>query len=216
MADIIAFTADQVSRITGLSIRQLYYWDTNPKFFRPEFEDRDRSRYFGRIYSFRDVVSLRTIAILLKQHRVPLRELRAVDPWLKEHSETPWASLKLYVLDRRVYFKHPGTGRIMAARYPHQMVIPIAIDEVVSEVRAASAHLRERSPEQLGRVVQNRYVVHNAHVLAGTRIPTSAVWNFHKAGYSVQDIIREYPRLTPVDVEAAITFETQRQQKRAS
>jgi uncharacterized protein (DUF433 family) len=52
--------------------------------------------------------------------------------------------------------------------------------------------------------------VHNAWVVAGTRIPTEAIWNFHAAGYDAEAIIREYPRLTPDDVRAAIDFESRR------
>ena len=215
MADIIAYTAEQVAQVTGLSVRQLSYWDRNPRFFVPEYQDQDQNRYFGRIYSFRDVVSLRTIAILLKKHHLPLQELRRVDPWLKEHSATPWASLRLYVLDKHVYFQHPESGQIVAARYPHQVVIPVEIAEVVDEVRSASDRLRQRSPGQIGRIDRNRYVAHNAYVMAGTRVPTSAVWSFHQAGYTVDQIIREYPRLTAEDVEAAIHFETERNRRQA-
>lgn len=215
MTDIIAFTAGQVARVTGLSIRQLYYWDRNPQFFAPEYGDQDHGRYFGRIYSFRDVVSLRTIAILLKDYGVPLQELRRIDPWLKREHETPWATLQLYVVGKRVYFEHPTTGQVVSARYPHQAVIPISIGSVINEVRAVSERLRERAPEQIGRIVKNRYVAHNACVLAGTRIPTSAVWNLYQAGYSEEQIIQEYPRLTLADVEAVIRFEQQRQERRA-
>ena len=216
MVDIIAFTAEQVAQVTGLSVRRLYYWDREPRFFVPEFADQDRGRYFGRIYSFRDVVSLRTIAILLNDYSVPLQELRRVAPWLKQQHDTPWASLRLYVLGKRVYFEHPDTRQIVAARYPHQEVIPISIGAVISEVQAVSDRLRERTADEIGRIVKNRYIAHDANVLAGTRVPTSAVWNFHRAGYSVEQIIREYPRLTPADIEAAVGFEQRRQERRAS
>lgn len=51
-------------------------------------------------------------------------------------------------------------------------------------MRDAAARLRDRQAEQLEQIFRNRYVVHNAWVISGTRIPTSAVWNFHQAGYS--------------------------------
>jgi uncharacterized protein (DUF433 family) len=58
--------------------------------------------------------------------------------------------------------------------------------------------------------------VHNAPVLAGTRVPTAAVWNLHRAGYAVGAILREYPRLKPADVEVAIAFEGKSREKRIS
>ncbi len=56
----------------------------------------------------------------------------------------------------------------------------------------------------------HRYVVHNAAVLAGTRVPTAAVWNLANAGSDTDAIIREYPRLRAEDVEAALTYESKR------
>ena len=65
--------------------------------------------------------------------------------------------------------------------------------------------------DQIGKLSRNRYVVHNAWVVCGTRIPTTAIWNYHVAGYAPEAIVQEYPRLTPADVRAAIEFEMQRQ-----
>jgi len=44
-------------------------------------------------------------------------------------------------------------------------------------------------------------------MVAGTRIPTRAIRNFKEAGYTVDQIIAEYPDLTPRDVEAALKHE---------
>lgn len=43
-------------------------------------------------------------------------------------------------------------------------------------------------------------------VIVGTRIPARAVKSFHAAGYTVDDIRREYPDLTVEQVEAAIAY----------
>jgi uncharacterized protein (DUF433 family) len=50
-------------------------------------------------------------------------------------------------------------------------------------------------------------VSHNAWVVAGTRIPVAAIRRFKDAGYSVDQIIQEYPDLTPQDVEAALAHQ---------
>jgi len=55
---ILAFSADDVCRVTGLSQRQLAYWDKTG-FFAPEFAS-PKERPFARVYSFRDVVGLRS------------------------------------------------------------------------------------------------------------------------------------------------------------
>lgn len=156
-------------------------------------------------------MGLRTIALLRKRHQVPLQELRRVGSWLKERHDEPWSSLRFALRGRRVVFYEPDSGNIVEPRGHGQRVLPIALEPIAREMRDAAEQLRKRSTEQLGQLVRNRYVVHNAWVIGGTRIPTSAIWNFHKAGYSQDAIIAEFPRLTAEDVRAAIRFEAHRQ-----
>src|SRR5438128_5134619 len=106
--ELLAFTADHVCSLTGLSKRQLRYWDATD-FFSPTLADDEFGRRaFGRVYSFRDLVGLRTIAVLREQ--IPLQELRRVGQWLRAHSETPWSSLRLGVSGKTVTFQDPATG----------------------------------------------------------------------------------------------------------
>lgn len=209
MTELAAFTADHVCRLTGLSARQLRYWDQT-EFFSPTLLDDYRRRAFGRIYSFRDVVGLRTIAILRNVHRVPLQELRRVGAWLKERHDTPWSSLQFALEGKKVVFLDPGTGVAVEPRGAGQEVLPIELEPIANAMRREAERLKERSAEQIGRITRNRYVVHNAWVVEGTRVPTSAIWNFHSAGFSPAAIVREYPRLTEADVAAAIDFEQER------
>jgi uncharacterized protein (DUF433 family) len=210
MSELLAFTAEHVARLTGLSGGQLRYWDKTG-FFVPTLLHDQSQRTFGRIYSFRDVVGLRTIAILRKRHMIPLQELRRVGAWLHEREhDTPWSSLRLALAGREVVFFERSTGRAVVPRGKGQYIIEVDLEPIAAEMRGESAKLRERSSDQVGKVVRNRYVVHNAYVIAGTRIPTKAVWRFHQEGYSNEEIIREYPRLTLDDVRAAIEFETRR------
>jgi uncharacterized protein (DUF433 family) len=209
MPQIIAFTADNVCRLTGLSGRQLRYWDATD-FFRPEFLDEHRRRTFGRIYSFRDVVGLRTVAVLRNKYRVPLQELRRVGEWLLSHHATPWSALKLALSNRKVIFFDSQMGKFVEAKGDGQAVVEIGLEPIANDMRNAAATLTERREDQIGTVVRNRYVVRNAWVVAGTRIPTQAIWNFHQAGFTAESIICEYPRLTLQDVKAAIDFEDTR------
>lgn len=208
--ELAAFTAEHVCRLTGLSARQVAYWDKT-EFFSPTVLDDHRRRTFGRIYSFRDLVGLRTIAILRNEHEIALQELRRVGAWLRSKHDEPWSSLRFALRGRRVVFYDPGSGAAVEPRGAGQEVLPIALEPIANEMREASVRLRDRKHDQIGQLTRNRYVVHNAWVVAGTRIPTTAIWNFHRAGYSPEAIIREYPRLKPADVQAAIDFEMQRQ-----
>jgi len=74
---ISAFSADQVVKLTGLTIRQLAYWD-DLEFFKPQYAADDRHSPHSRIYSFKDVVGLRTLSILKKRYKCTLPHLREV------------------------------------------------------------------------------------------------------------------------------------------
>jgi len=215
-ANILAFSADQVRRLTGLSLRQLGYWDQT-EFFSPEYAPGYRVGAFSRVYSFRDVVGLYAIALLRKEHRFPLQQLRQVGAYLRNHYETPWASLTLFVAGREILFRDPlnPDAYLSARRMPGQRVIAIELEELARRVETIALRMRRRLRAQVGRIERNRYVVHNAPVLAGTRIPTSAVWNLHEAGFDTARIIREYPRLKPDDVTAAIAYEKGRRRTAA-
>ncbi len=213
MADPIAFTTDHVARLTGLSDRQLRYWDETG-FFAPAYS-KERRRPYSRIYSFRDVIGLRAIAVLRNKHQVPPQELRRVGAWLQKRCDAPWSALRFYVCGRRVYFDDPAASAILAGTPVGQASFPFELEPVAADMKQRIDRMRERGTSQIGKIEQHRHVVHNAPVLAGTRIPTSAVWNFHQAGYGPEAIIQEYPRLTVYDVLAAIGYEEERRRKQA-
>ena len=215
MIEVVAFTAEQVCRLTGLSERQLRYWDKT-EFFTPQYADEDRRRPFSRVYSFQDLVGLRTIALLRNKYRVPTRELRDLGAWLAARQASPWSSLTFYVSGRHVFFDDPVAGERLAGRPPGQRVFPLEMEKIAREAREAANKLRDRSSEEIGKVVQHRYILQNSPIIAGTRIPTSAIWNFYEEGYDTEAIIREYPRLTPDDVHAALVYEQKRQKTKSA
>ena len=88
--------------------------------------DGFRRRAFGRIYSFRDVVGLRTIAVLRNVHRVPLQELRRVGKWLQERHDAPWSSLRFALQGRKVLFIDPDAGVPVEPRGAGQEVLAIS------------------------------------------------------------------------------------------
>jgi hypothetical protein len=69
------FSDENVSRLTGPSKWQLRSWD-RLGFFSPRFAYEDRFAPYSRIYSFKDVVGLRTIAVLMKDYHVSLQDHR--------------------------------------------------------------------------------------------------------------------------------------------
>lgn len=200
MSPIFAFTPEQAARVANIPRRQLDDW-ARSGFFCPSYT-RDTSR-FARMYSFRDAVALRALATVRKQ--LPRQELTRIRDWLRERYDEPWDELKFFVIARRVEFDLTTAGNHAASA--------IELAAIEREAEKEAARLRSRDSEQIGRIVRQRNVQHNAWLVDGTRIPTRAIWDFHVAGYGVEEIQREYPQLLPPDIEAAISFEAHRQRK---
>lgn len=199
-----AFTEDQVTRLTGVSKRQMRYW-ARDGFFVPSI-DLSGSGISQRLYSFRDLVSLKVLAALRNKAGVSLLHLRDVKKRLNHLGEGLWASTTLYVLGKRIVFENDADGHREDV-VSGQAVLAIPLRIVTGEMEEAVGALRRRDPDDYGRVARKRSVAQNQPVLAGTRIPVRAVKDFHDAGYSVDEIKQQYPSLTEADIRAAIAFE---------
>jgi uncharacterized protein (DUF433 family) len=197
---VSAFSADQVVKLTGLTMRQLAYWD-ELRFFEPQYAAEDRKAPYSRIYSFKDVVGLRTLSVLKNEYKCSLPHLRQVAQELSTYSKAPWAEITLYVWKRKVQFQEPETGRVLGVVDGQYTMLPIR--SVMEDVRKEAELLRHRQPEQIGKVEKHRYVSHHAAVISGTRIRVATIRRFIEAGYSTDEILKEYPSLTAVDIEAA-------------
>jgi uncharacterized protein (DUF433 family) len=202
---IAAFSADQVERLTGLSKARLASWDRTG-LFPPTHADDERRSPYSRIYSFRDVVGLRTLCRLRDEHHASLQHLRQVADKLSHLANDLWSSYVLYVLDKKVVFDETGAGRLREV-VSGQYVNGLALEEVISDMRRAVEDLRRRRDDQIGEITRSRFVNHNAAVIAGTRIPVRAIRDFAEAGYTAKQIIKEYPDLTERDVAAALDYQ---------
>jgi len=196
---ISAFSAEHVTQITGLTPRQLAYWDA-VGFFRPTLSEAEENRRPIRVYSFTDVVGLRVLSVLRSEYKISLQHLRWVAEKLAALTPTPWASLKLAVCKDEVLFSEPDTGRLRGVISGQYVLVPII--EQIEHVKRAAAELSHRRPEQIGSTEKHRNVAHNKEVVAGTRVPVRAIERFLAAGYSVPAILAEYPSVQKEDIEA--------------
>lgn len=190
-----AFTEGQVLKLTKLSARRLAYW-RQTGFYRPSAPQAA----YGRYYSFRDVVALRTLRALRDEHRIPLQHLRQVAAALPDLGQDIWHRCTIYVHGRAVALLQPGEA------YPwepvaRQYVMSIPLQRIADETRRDARKLMSRPKSQVGKVQRARG---SEAMLAGTRIPVSAVQRFAEAGFSPEQIVAEYPDLTLRDVRAAL------------
>ena len=201
---IAAFTEEQTARLSGISVNKLRYWDRTG-FFHPSFAAENRRTAYSRIYSFTDVAALRVLAVLINQYSVPVQHLRKVAERLCAMDNGAWARTELFVLKRRVNFIDPDDGKqreIVSGQY----AIGIPLDKVVADTKRDIEKLSKREPAQIGAISRDKYIAGNAPVVAGTRITVEAIKEFAEAGYTIEQIIKEYPSLSKADVIAAIKY----------
>jgi uncharacterized protein (DUF433 family) len=65
------------------------------------------------------------------------------------------------------------------------------------------------NPELLERVVLDPDIMVGKPVIRGTRIPVELIVRMVAQGIPEAEILREYPRLQPTDIRAALTYAAQ-------
>lgn len=202
-----AFSEEQTERLTGIRRTQLRYWDRTD-FYRPSFADANRRAAYSRVYSFKDIVALRVLNVLRNQYKISLQHLRDVSEKLGRLESDPdrWLETKLYPLNGQVVWHEPGSQRPQAVA-SGQYVVPVVLSEIVQATKNDISSLKTpRDKSKVGHVEKSKYVVRNALVLAGTRIPVGAIKRFSEAGYSTKRILLEYPDITAEDIRAALSY----------
>ena len=199
---VAAFTEDQAEKLTKLSKHRLRYWDSTG-FFKPSYVERGKHLPFGRFYSFKEIVALRTLEMLRVQNGVPLQHLRKVAEKLSDLKPNYWAATTLYAINRRVVFEDPISGKpqeVLSGQY----LIGIPLERVIRDTSEEASQMRKRSPDEIGRVTKVQGIQRQSWVLAGTRIPVSSVQRLWEDGFSAKQILEEYPDLTEADIKAAL------------
>jgi uncharacterized protein (DUF433 family) len=200
---VAAYSEEQIGRMVGLTKSRLRYW-ARTDFFKPSFVEEDGRLPYSRFYSFKDVVALRTLEMLRVRNGVPLQHLRKVADNLAHMRDELWSSTSLFVQDKKVLVVNPEFGQpqeIVSGQY----VLRIPLSEIIEDTRNDILAFRSRPANTVGHLSRNRGIARNALVVSGTRIPVGSVLRLHEDGYTVDQIIAEYPDLTAEDIEAALT-----------
>lgn len=203
---IMAFTVDQIARLSGITRARLSYWERTGAFV-PERIGQLLPGPYARVYTFQDLVSLRVMADLRINHGVELQQLRNVSQYIAEYSEYPWSRLAIHLFGDQLVFKDPHTGQWMSAEALGQLTYIVDLEMVSQQAEAdARASLRRASEDQ-GQVSRHRAVMNNQWVFKGTRIPVEVIQDYIQLGYSVAAILAEFPTLSESDIARAKTFE---------
>lgn len=139
---ISGFRTTEVIQRTGLSRRQLAYWDKKG-WFKPSILGAN-GRGSSRVYSLLDVIQLKVLKKLI-EGGLSGKYLEVSLKYLKEHvSDTALASGSFLVASKRVLMVADPTKAVDLAR-KGQLVWLIGLDAIAEEVRKAA-----RRPVTLG------------------------------------------------------------------
>lgn len=204
---IAAFSADQVARITGLTKRQLSYWD-KAGIVSPQRAQHNLSLPQARLYNFNDLIVLRTLSVLRNLHHIRAAQLIKIANKLAREKSHSWSGLKLRVGNQKVQWIEPEKDLSLLVGDDQSCMI--AMSDIVADMKSAVMKAQRRDPQEIGQISRRKFIAHNQAVIAGTRIPVRAIQRFSQAGYSIKEIVKEYPTLTIKDVEAALSHGEQK------
>lgn len=189
--DLGGFSADVAKRLTGVTYRQLVYWDKTG-LVRPSIKQA-RGKGSRRVYSFEDLVELRVVARMLASG-VTLPAVRKAIAFLKRHYADvtrPLARLTLVASGKSVLARMDDDRRMIDATANGQVVIAVAVGAIVADLGRSVVDLR--APRELPFRVRGR---------AYTAVLTP---DLEAGGYTI-----EVPELPGVVTEADTLSEARR------
>jgi uncharacterized protein (DUF433 family)/DNA-binding transcriptional MerR regulator len=205
----MAFPVPIASVLSGASVDQLAYWRkptrTAPPLLVPG--TRRSGRY---LYSWADVVALRSIVYLRQEKSLP-RIRRAVD-LLRALEADQWEHLARYTLiatKLSILVRTPAGELLDLEQQPATLVDEVLMADVLGPFNTYDGRsvpeLRRPRPQ----LTVDPHVLAGYPVIAGTRVPFDVVAGFADEGVPAAEIIEMYPSVNPESVEDAQDFARQ-------
>jgi len=142
---------------------------------------------------------------------ISFQKVRRFAERLANYDTSLWARSQVYVLGREFYVACPDSA--FAENREGQFAPVIFLRNVIGEIERGMRKLQQRGRNQIGRISKNRFVVRNAATIEGTRIPVATIKRYSNAGFSVREILDEYPSITENDIMAALSYKEDDEQK---
>lgn len=204
---ILIFTREQIAELSGVSSRRLTNWARQGVVI-PSVAYDITTRPFVFFYDFADLTGICTIAMLIEQHHLLPRQLHKVHAWFRQHATSLPGELRLEFHDKEFLIQDSTTPEAQPTDGIDSTIQVVNLASLIAQLTLDVERVRQRQPEDIGQISRHRRIQHNAPVIAGTRIPTSTIWHYHEDGYSNNEILEQFPHITPHDIAAAIEFET--------
>jgi DNA-binding transcriptional MerR regulator len=135
--DSSGYNTKTVCRLTGLTVRQVDYWD-RIHFIKPSLGEA--SGYGSvRRYSFNDLVQLK-VAKTLNDDGISLQKIRGAVTYLKKNFpdvDRPLAEMRLVTDGKTVFVLSGETKTILDTLSRGQLVMAIAVGEIIETLKGA-------------------------------------------------------------------------------
>jgi len=141
------FNTKTVSRIIGVTARQLGYWDKTGM-VKPSIAQAE-GKGTRRLYSFLDIVQIRT-AKAFRDQGMSLQKIRKCVAFLRKHApeiEHPSAELKLLTDGQTIFVLTADKDVIMDTLNSGQPVMSLAIGQFVNNIKAQIVQLTKKIVE---------------------------------------------------------------------
>ncbi|MCZ6548128.1 MAG: MerR family transcriptional regulator [Deltaproteobacteria bacterium] len=153
------FGSKTVSRVVGVSLRQIQYWDEQG-FIHPSIRPAS-GRGTKRVYSFSDLVKLKVVKNL-SDHGLSVRRIRTCLLYLKNYSlsgKSPALSLKYLTDGKKIFVLTDNRNKILDV-LDRQFVFSLAIGNLVQELNGEVRRLerREKSSPRISPLARKRAV----------------------------------------------------------
>src|SRR3990172_11724948 len=131
----MAYNTNTIIKITGLTQRQVDYWDRT-HFIKPSI--KEASGYgTARLYSFQDLVQLKVAKTLIDKG-VSLQKIRKAITYLKKNFpdiERPLAEMRFLTDGETIFVLTDKKGVILDTLAKGQMVFAVAIGEIIQGLK---------------------------------------------------------------------------------
>jgi predicted RNase H-like HicB family nuclease len=152
------FNSKTVARITGLTFRQIDYWDRT-HFIKPSISEAI-GRGSVRLYSFSDIVQLK-VAKTLVDKGVSLQKIRRAIHYLKKNMpgiERPLSELRLLTDGETIFVLTEDRKEIIDTLKSGQLVFSLALGEIMENLKGEVATLQKEKKYEVT-VKGKRYAV---------------------------------------------------------
>ena len=208
MSVILAFNLEQAARVTGLAPQRIRRWSL-AGIIAPSIRSGPAGSPYRFLYSFEDLIGLRTLGRLLATRMFSLPQLKLAAQYMRQFYRQPWAQASFLIEGNQLFIKHPNGENVVSLLKPGQARMPLVFswEQIRQEIEDGVRLLQMRTPEQIGVLERHRNVLHNKWWIAGTRIPTSIIWECAQSGMTEGEILVAYPTIRIEDISAAMAHE---------